>query len=106
LILDSIQSENYNNEHEFQTYLYKFFQAVDDGHFRFSPDLLSKELLFRGSIEILSVSTDGVETPEVYTKHTTFTSFKGPILTGLLGDIIPYSGGNWTPSGLIKVDGQ
>jgi len=68
LILNNIKTRNYANEHEFQSHLYKTFQAVHDGHFRFSPDLLSKALLFRRSVEIVSVSRDGLEVPKVYTK--------------------------------------
>ena len=68
LMLDKIQNGNYDNEHEFYTHLYKSFQAVHDGHFRFSPDLLSKALLFRRPAETLSVSRDGVERPKVHTK--------------------------------------
>jgi hypothetical protein len=68
LILNNIKSGHYSNEHEFQTHLFKTFQAVHDGHFRFSPDLLSKALLFRRPVEIVSVSRDGIEIPKVYTK--------------------------------------
>jgi hypothetical protein len=72
LILDSIQSLNYNNEHEFQTHLYKTVQAVPDSHFRFSPDLLIKALFFRRLTEIVSVSRDGVKIPKAYTKVNNF----------------------------------
>jgi hypothetical protein len=68
LILNNIKSGHYSNEHEFQVHLYKTFQAVHDGHFRFSPDLLTKALAFRRLVEIVSVSRDGTEVPKVYTK--------------------------------------
>lgn len=71
LILNNIKSGHYKNEHAFQPHLYKTFQAVHDGHFRFAPDLLTKALVFRRPIEIVSVSEDGIEVPKVYTKGKT-----------------------------------
>ena len=67
-MIDKIKSGFYGNEHEFQTDLFKNFQAVHDGHFRFAPDLISKALLFRRPVQIVSVSRDGVEIPKVYTR--------------------------------------
>ncbi|KAE9375497.1 hypothetical protein N431DRAFT_463579 [Stipitochalara longipes BDJ] len=90
LILNNIKDGNYKNEHEFQTHLFKTFQAVHDGHFRFSPDLLSKVFAFRRPVEIVSVSKDGTGIPKVYTKE----------------DIIIYNSGNWTPSALTRINGQ
>jgi len=44
------------------------FQSVHDGHFRFSPDLLSRALVFRRPMQVVSVSVDGVEVPRVYVR--------------------------------------
>lgn len=68
-ILNNIKNRNYSNEHEFQTDLFMTFQAVHDGHFRFAPDLVSKALQFRRPVQIVSVSRDGVEVPNVYTRR-------------------------------------
>jgi hypothetical protein len=56
----------YQNEYEFQADLYKTFAAVHDGHFRFSPDLLSRALKFARPVILVSTSLDGVELPKVY----------------------------------------
>jgi hypothetical protein len=74
-ILNNITSGYYNNEHEFQTDLFKTFQAAHDGHFRFAPDLISKALQFRRPVQIVSVSRDGVELPKVYTRRKQFAWF-------------------------------
>ncbi|KAL2071204.1 hypothetical protein VTL71DRAFT_12439 [Oculimacula yallundae] len=68
-ILANIQTGVYKNEHAFQTDLLLLFQSVHDGHFRFSPDLLSKALVFRRPISVVSVSRDGVEVPKVYLRE-------------------------------------
>lgn len=65
-ILDNIKNGVYGNEHAFQTDLLILFQSVHDGHFRFSPDLLSRALVFRRPMQVVSVSRDGVEVPKVY----------------------------------------
>ncbi len=75
LILISIQSWIYN-KNEFQTHLYKPFQAVHDAYFRFSPDLVSKGLPFRRVIETVSVIKDGLEIIKVYTKVNKFHQFR------------------------------
>ena len=56
----------YANEHEFQEDLFLTFASVHDGHFRFSPDGLTRALSFGRTVPIVSVSSDGVELPKVY----------------------------------------
>ncbi|PVH89189.1 hypothetical protein DL98DRAFT_614302 [Cadophora sp. DSE1049] len=69
-ILENIQKGVYVNEHAFQTDLLMLFQSVHDGHFRFSPDLLSRALVFRRPVQVVSVSVDGVEKPRVYVRES------------------------------------
>ncbi|KAL5321522.1 hypothetical protein ACEPPN_009481 [Leptodophora sp. 'Broadleaf-Isolate-01'] len=69
-ILDNIKNGVYGNEHAFQTDLLILFQSVHDGHFRFSPDLLSRALVFRRPMQVVSVSRDGVEVPKVYLRES------------------------------------
>ncbi|KAH7399875.1 hypothetical protein BKA64DRAFT_733306 [Cadophora sp. MPI-SDFR-AT-0126] len=69
-ILENIQKGVYANEHAFQTDLLMLFQSVHDGHFRFSPDLLSKALVFRRPVQVVSVSVDGVAAPRVYVRES------------------------------------
>jgi hypothetical protein len=64
--LDNIKSGKYANEYEFQADLFRTFNLARDGHFRFSPDLLSKAILFGRPISLVSVSLDGVSIPKVY----------------------------------------
>ena len=67
--LDAIKTKingTYANEHEFQEDLFLTFASVHDGHFRFSPDGLTRALSFGRTVPIVSVSLDGVELPKVY----------------------------------------
>lgn len=65
-ILSDIKDRKYANEHAFQMDLFKVFQSVHDGHFRFLPDLISKALQFRRPVGLVSVSRDGIEIPRIY----------------------------------------
>ena len=66
-ILRNILSGKYTNEYEFQADLSKRLINLErDGHFRLSPDLLSKAILLRRSISLVSASLDGVSIQKVY----------------------------------------
>ena len=70
-VLSSIKTGGYRNEYEFQADLFRTFNLAHDGHFRFFPDLLSKALVFRRPIPLVSVSREGVELPKVYLRGIT-----------------------------------
>ncbi|KAH7351211.1 hypothetical protein BKA65DRAFT_605684 [Rhexocercosporidium sp. MPI-PUGE-AT-0058] len=91
-ILDNIKTGVYNNEHAFQTDLLLMFQSVHDGHFRFSPDLLSRALVFRRPIQVVSISLDGLEVPRVYLRDTIDSYVKRNSTT--------------MPSPVVKVNGE
>ncbi|CZS88174.1 uncharacterized protein RCO7_01140 [Rhynchosporium graminicola] len=91
-ILKNIEKSVYAHEHAFQTDLLMLFQSVHDGHFRFSPDLLSKAVVFRRPVQVVSVSKDGVEVPKVYLKENIDAYVKTNITE--------------MPSALSKVNGE
>ena len=68
LIVNKMKEGYYKKRARVQAHLFTTFQAVHDGHLRFSPDLMGKVFAFRRPVEILSVSQDGTEIPKVYAK--------------------------------------
>lgn len=63
----NISSGAFPNEYEFMANLWKVFNSAHDGHFRFLPDILVKALLFRRNVDLVSVSMDGFEIPQIFT---------------------------------------
>lgn len=91
-VLNHIIDGKYENEHAFQMDLFKVFQSVHDGHFRFTPDLLGKTLHFRRSVGIVSVSRDGVEVPKIYIESEIKQYVNNSI--------------SFMPSAVTKIDGK
>jgi hypothetical protein len=85
--LDSMQkglsTGEFKNEYEFQMKIMTMFNRAYDNHFAYQPDILASAMQFQrppGS-ELVSVSSDGVAMPEIYTfqdirKANNNTSFK------------------------------
>ncbi|RKF73980.1 Peptidase S41 family protein ustP [Golovinomyces cichoracearum] len=90
-ILSDIKDRKYANEHAFQMDLFKVFQSVHDGHFRFVPDLISKALQFRRPVGLVSVSRDGIEIPRIYVDTDIREFMNGKISSA--------------PSVVMKIDG-
>lgn len=82
-ILANIKGSKYSTEYEFQADLFRVFNLAHDGHFRFAPDLLSKAILFRRPISLVSVSIDGVSLPKVYNRDDIRSYNAGTNLTAL-----------------------
>lgn len=68
--LDSIQEKvlaaEYESEYHFQTDLDSLFRSAKDGHFYCSLDLLGAITFVRAAADLVAISSDGVETPEIY----------------------------------------
>lgn len=66
-ITAKLQNAEYNNEYEVQLDIATTFTRAHDGHFYFLPDILGVIAFSRDeSLQLVSVSTDGVRLPEVY----------------------------------------
>jgi hypothetical protein len=105
--LDAIQSNlqggTYTTEYDFQLDIYKLIASAYDGHFAYTPDILGVFFflrLFTESLaggtpalyQIISVSTDGVSLPNVYSALDALT------LAG--------QGGGYTPSPITQINGE
>lgn len=71
--LDTMQKQvaagNFKTEYEFQLKMLNLFTKAYDNHFAYQPDILASAMQFQrptGS-ELVSVSSDGVALPEIYT---------------------------------------
>ena len=64
-ISDSLESNAYTNEYDFQNDISRLIASAHDGHFVYSPDILNI-LYFIRSDPIYSVSKDGTSLPEIY----------------------------------------
>lgn len=68
-VLSNISSGAYATEYAFQANLVRTFNSAHDGHFRFSPDLLTKAISFGRTVPLVSVSLDGIKAPKVYAQR-------------------------------------
>ncbi|KAH8599179.1 hypothetical protein B0O99DRAFT_591050 [Bisporella sp. PMI_857] len=99
-ILSNIESGAYANEQEFQADLYRSFNSVHDGHFRFVPDLLSKAVSFFRPVSLVSVSKDGMELPKIYERSDIRAYNAG------LGSNSSLPASASLPSEVIKINGE
>lgn len=85
--LDNMRSQlnsgGFQTEYEFQMKMMTTFKRAYDNHFAWQPDILASAMQFQRppGTELISVSTDGVSMPEVYSyrdvlKANNNTSFK------------------------------
>jgi hypothetical protein len=65
-VYDKVKNHTYAGEYDFQADLFRVFNLVHDGHFRFSPDLLTTPISFSRSVGLVSVSLNGRDLPQVY----------------------------------------
>jgi hypothetical protein len=62
----NLQNNFYANEYEFQADLYQVFAPAHDGHYIMYPDLLSRAFDWGRQRALVSISSDGVEIPQIY----------------------------------------
>ncbi|KAL9620338.1 MAG: hypothetical protein Q9160_005137 [Pyrenula sp. 1 TL-2023] len=65
-IRDRVTSGAYQSEYEFGFALYRVFQTAHDGHFAYSPDVVSGVFTFGRPVILVSASPDGQAVPEIY----------------------------------------
>ncbi|KAI9831923.1 MAG: hypothetical protein M1819_004645 [Sarea resinae] len=62
----NVTSNVYKSEYAFQMDLYNLFVGAHDGHFTFVGDAVGSAFSFMRGLEIVSVSSDGQQLPQVY----------------------------------------
>lgn len=65
-IQEKVEAGEYESEYAFQTDLSTLFISAKDGHFYFSGDLLGAFTYARKAADLVAISSDGLETPEIY----------------------------------------
>ena len=62
----NLEADLYVNEYAFQADLYQVFAPAHDGHFILYPDLLTEPIEFGRGVPLVSISSDGVEIPQIH----------------------------------------
>lgn len=65
-IEEKVLAGEYQSEYDFQTELQSLIISVRDGHFYWLGDILGAFTFARLNAELVAISSDGVETPEIY----------------------------------------
>jgi hypothetical protein len=65
-IQEKVEAGEYDSEYAFQTDLSTLFISAKDGHFYWSGDLLGAFTYVRRAADLVAISSDGLETPEIY----------------------------------------
>lgn len=107
-IRENLTSGAYQSEYEFGFALYRVFQTAHDGHFAYSPDVVSGVFTFGRPVILVSASPDGQAIPEIYVYTDVLASSFGnatynySTVTGINGqDAIEYLL-NWSQNGNLQ----
>ena len=65
-LTDSVESNLYTKEYEYASDVYSVVERSHDGHYTFAPDILLSAFKFVRTVQLVSVSMDGKELPQVY----------------------------------------
>ncbi|KAK3190935.1 hypothetical protein K4F52_002883 [Lecanicillium sp. MT-2017a] len=87
---EKLNNKSYQSQLEVMTDLQSLFVAANDNHFGYTPGLFSAFRQVREGFDFVSISTDGLEMPEVFAAQDIFT---GKATT-------------YTPSPIATIDGQ
>ncbi|KAM0276574.1 hypothetical protein ACHAQH_006627 [Verticillium albo-atrum] len=66
VVKKKLENDGYDNQYEALSELRSIFVAANDNHFNYSPAILSTFLFIRNQLDIVSISSDGTDVPDIY----------------------------------------